>query len=225
MYDPNCLECKLQRHIAQQSSVPDHVLKVFEEAIEEAEGGVTGWLKSINSYRLVRLLTYPARLPYNVAMGLVSRLSALQPIIAQDSLMRKTLDSLIGQLYNYATTGGYLQPSHRAKYTCEFNITQYGEQSMSPVSPASSFINIKEQQSRDSRRERERAGKTRIHACVFAHGVQTATWLAAVLLPCLLCCINKCMETNTPPVRCESKRGRAVGRAGICVCTACGQCT
>ena len=153
MYDPNCLECKLQRHIAQQSSVPDHVLKVFEEAIEEAEGGVTGWLKSINSYRLVRLLTYPARLPYNVAMGLVSRLSALQPIIAQDSLMRKTLDSLIGQLYNYATTGGYLQPSHRAKYTCEFNITQYGEQSLSPVSPASSFINIKEQQSRDSRRE------------------------------------------------------------------------
>ena len=68
MYDPNCLECKLQRHIAQQSSVPDHVLRVFEEAIEDAEGGVTGWLKTINSFRLVKLLTYPARLPYNVVM-------------------------------------------------------------------------------------------------------------------------------------------------------------
>ena len=35
--DPNCLECKLQRHIAQTSSVPENVLKVFEEAIEAAE--------------------------------------------------------------------------------------------------------------------------------------------------------------------------------------------
>ena len=66
--DPNCLECKLQRHIAQTSSVPENVLKVFEEAIEAAEGGLTGWLKTINSFRLVRLLTAPARLPINVTL-------------------------------------------------------------------------------------------------------------------------------------------------------------
>jgi len=152
VYDPNCLECKLQRHIAQQSSVPDHVLRVFEEAIEDAEGGVTGWLKTINSFRLVKLLTYPARLPYNVVMNLVSRLNALQPLIAEDSMMRRTLDTLIGQLYNYATTGGYLQPSHRAKYTCEFNITQYGEQSSSPLvnDDTINIRDIKEESRRES---------------------------------------------------------------------------
>ena len=41
--------------------------------------------------------------------------------------MMKTVNSLIEQLYSYATNGGYLKPSHRAKYTCEFNITQYGD--------------------------------------------------------------------------------------------------
>jgi len=129
--DPNCLECKLQRHIAETSSVPENVLKVFEEAIEAAEGGLTGWLKTINSFRLVRLLTAPARLPINVTLSLVQRLSALQhKIIAEDSMIKKTLDSLIEQLYAYASNGGYIKPSHRAKYTCEFNITQYGDQSL-----------------------------------------------------------------------------------------------
>ena len=59
--------------------------------------------------------------------SLVNRLNALQPLIAEDSLMMKTVNSLIEQLYSYATNGGYLKPSHRAKYTCEFNITQYGD--------------------------------------------------------------------------------------------------
>ena len=68
VYDPNCLECKLKRHIAQQSTVPDNVWRVFEEAIDEAENGFTSWLKTINSYRIVRLLTYPARLQISVAM-------------------------------------------------------------------------------------------------------------------------------------------------------------
>ena len=42
--------------------------------------------------------------------------------------MRKTVESLSEQLCKYATNGGYLQPSHRARYTCEMNITQYGEE-------------------------------------------------------------------------------------------------
>ena len=42
--------------------------------------------------------------------------------------MRKTVESLSEQLCKYATSGGYLQPSHRARYTCEMNITQYGEE-------------------------------------------------------------------------------------------------
>ena len=31
-YDPNCLECKLQRHIASQSTVPENVWEVIDEA-------------------------------------------------------------------------------------------------------------------------------------------------------------------------------------------------
>ena len=49
-------------------------------------------------------------------------------MIGEDSLMRKTVESLSEQLCKYATNGGYLQPSHRARYTCEMNITQYGEE-------------------------------------------------------------------------------------------------
>ena len=41
---------------------------MFEEAIEAAESGALGWLKTINSFRIVRLLTYPAKIPLNVAM-------------------------------------------------------------------------------------------------------------------------------------------------------------
>ena len=82
-YNPDCLECKLQRHMAQQSSVPESVLKVnivycmccinsltpqvFEDAIADAENGLTGWLTYVNSYRIVRLMTYPARLPISIA--------------------------------------------------------------------------------------------------------------------------------------------------------------
>jgi len=128
VYDPNCLECKLKRHIAQQSTVPENVWKVFEEAIEDAENGFTSWLKTINSYRIVRLLTYPARLQLSVAMKLIARLSGLQSVVGSDSLMRKTVESLSEQLCKYATSGGYLQTSHRARYTCEMNITQYGEE-------------------------------------------------------------------------------------------------
>ena len=80
VYDPNCLECKLKRHIAQQSTVPENVWKVFEEAIEDAENGFTSWLKTINSYRIVRLLTYPARLQLSVAMVSLLRSSLLMTL-------------------------------------------------------------------------------------------------------------------------------------------------
>ena len=38
------------------------------------------------------------------------------------------MESLSEQLCKYATSGGYLQTSHRARYTCEMNIPQYGEE-------------------------------------------------------------------------------------------------
>jgi len=132
VYDANCLECKLQRHLADQSSVPESVWQVFEDAIGEAENGLTDWLTTINSFRIVRLLTYPASLPIGVAKSLISRLTRLLPTLPKYSLVRKTAEGLIEQLYRYAADGGYLlKPmNHKAKYTCELNITQYGEDSM-----------------------------------------------------------------------------------------------
>ena len=50
-YDPNCLECKLQRHIANQSTVPENVWEVFEKTMSEAEGGLFAWVYRLNSYR------------------------------------------------------------------------------------------------------------------------------------------------------------------------------
>ena len=46
---------------------------------------------------------------------LVNRLSALKPLVAEDSVIRQTLENLIQQLYTYATNGGYLKSSHLAK--------------------------------------------------------------------------------------------------------------
>ena len=40
---------------------------MFERAIKEAEGGLTGWLEHLNSYRVVRILSYPAAMPLAVA--------------------------------------------------------------------------------------------------------------------------------------------------------------
>ena len=51
-YDPNCLECKLQRHIASQSTVPENVWEVFEKHMSEAEGGLFTWVHTFNLCRL-----------------------------------------------------------------------------------------------------------------------------------------------------------------------------
>ena len=135
--------------MAQQSSVPESVLKVnificiicfkcqptqvFEDAIADAENGLTGWLTYVNSYRIVRLMTYPARLPISVAkvyqityfvlylklnpQNFVSRLTGLLPTLDEDSLCRKAVEILIEQLYKYVAQGGYwLSPkNHTAR--------------------------------------------------------------------------------------------------------------
>jgi len=132
-YDPNCLECKLQRHIASQSTVPENVWEVFEKTMAESESGLFSWVHTLNSYRIVRLLTYPAKLQISVAYGLISRLTSLLPSLTEETKMR--VEKLITHLYKYISNGGYLmkEPSHLAKYTCEFNITQYGEDSMTDL--------------------------------------------------------------------------------------------
>ena len=85
----------------------------------------------------------------------------MQAVIGEDSLMRKTVESLSEQLCKYATSGGYLQPSHRARYTCEMNITQYGE----------------EESRRDSVKDILNLGLTGKKQCVLI--IRSKTWMSS----------------------------------------------
>jgi len=139
VYDPNCLECKLHRHIANQSTVPDNVWEVFENAINEAENGLTSWIEILGSYRIVRLISYPAAIPISVTKNFIDRLSKiLHTQLEEKSKLRNSVERLIDQLYSVAEKAnlGFILPSnprHSARYTCEFNLTQYGEDSMTDL--------------------------------------------------------------------------------------------
>merc|ERR1719259_1427628 len=127
----NCLECKLKREVAREGSVPENVWVVFENAIREAEAGITSWIRMIPASRILRLLTLPAALPLNIASRILSRLTSLLPRLSDDLKLRAAAEKLIEQLLAYMTSNGYMvkhQQSHLARYTCEFNITQYGEE-------------------------------------------------------------------------------------------------
>merc|ERR1719430_2615998 len=132
-YDPNCLECKLQRHIANQSSVPENVWEVFEKKFGEKDGTIFSLIASIHSYRIIRMMTYPARLQASIAMAIISRLTGMLPSLSEVTTIK--MEKLITELYQYVSSEVYtLRDSpHLAKYTCEFNITQYGEDSMTDL--------------------------------------------------------------------------------------------
>lgn len=129
-HDPNCLECKLQREVAKDGSVPESVWSVLEDAIEEEESGITGWIRMIPAAKIIRLLTLPAALPLHIAGRIVNRLVGLLPRLTDDLKVRAAAERLIEQLCAYMTNSGYMvkHEHHHARYTCEFNITQYGEE-------------------------------------------------------------------------------------------------
>jgi hypothetical protein len=128
-FDPNCLECSLSRRLASETAgnVPESVWSVFEAAAGEQS---TGWLARLPA--VLRLAT----LPLSVAGQVGTRLLGLVPArITEDEKLRAAGERLLEAAVAYVTAGGYLerlpaQPRHHhhARYTCEFNITQYGEQ-------------------------------------------------------------------------------------------------
>ncbi|XP_023342586.1 patatin-like phospholipase domain-containing protein 2 [Eurytemora carolleeae] len=129
-HDPNCLDCKLQREVAKDSSVPEHVWSVFENAITEAEAGFTGWIRMIPASKIIRWLTLPAALPLHYTGRIVNRLTSLLPRLAHDLKLYGAAENLIEQFCTYMTSSGYIYkpPHHHARFTCEFNITQYGDE-------------------------------------------------------------------------------------------------
>ena len=87
----------------------ESVRAVFEAAMGEPE--LPGWLRSLLSSRLGRLLSAPARLPASVAFGLASRVAAYLATLSQEAGLRPKLEELLDQLYRAAVQGGYLHPS------------------------------------------------------------------------------------------------------------------
>ena len=150
-FEPNCLECSLTRRLArEQQSVPENVRSVFEAAAADP-ATKTGLLARLPAGGILRLLTLPAALPLSVASCVGSRLLNLVPAaIADDQKLKAAGEQLLEAAMAYVTAGGYLerlrppqetlprgrakrrphhpQQHHHAKYTCEFNITQYGDE-------------------------------------------------------------------------------------------------
>ena len=68
-YDPNCVDCKLQRQVASKGCVSHNaeVWQAFEESIEQAEKGFSSWLLQSQAVRIIKILSRPATLPISVA--------------------------------------------------------------------------------------------------------------------------------------------------------------
>lgn len=89
-FDPNCLDCRLTRRLAnEQRGVPENVWSVFEAAATSSEAAKIGWLARLPAGRILRLLTLPARLPLNVASCVGQRLLGLVPArIVEDEKLK-----------------------------------------------------------------------------------------------------------------------------------------
>merc|ERR1719468_1072708 len=130
-HNSNCLECKLKREVAKGDDIPESVWVVFENAISEAEAGFASWLRFIPASRIFQLLTLPAAIPFNIASKMLNRLIALLPGVSHDLKLKNAVEKLIEHFCAYMTNNGYFikhHAAHLAKYTCEFNITQYGDE-------------------------------------------------------------------------------------------------
>lgn len=138
-HDPNCLDCNLQRHLAGSASITDNeqVWQSFENAISQAEAGLSSHLINY-SVKVVKLLSKPAGIPINVASSCINRLTSLTSKLTPDLKVTHNVKNLIDQLYVYVSSGGYhlTNPptNHTARYTCEFNIKQYGEEEQPSLS-------------------------------------------------------------------------------------------
>ena len=88
MFNPACFECKLYQHLAKESSVPEGVWDVFERSIQEAEMGAKGWLEYLTSYRVIKLITYPAAMPIGVAKVLLPFPFGIEIIFFRTKVLR-----------------------------------------------------------------------------------------------------------------------------------------
>uniref|UniRef100_A0A1B6L7K1 triacylglycerol lipase n=1 Tax=Graphocephala atropunctata TaxID=36148 RepID=A0A1B6L7K1_9HEMI len=73
-HDPECQDCLRQREEAQNATLPDSVVKVFQEATEATKKGLINWLYQFRGMKLLSFMMLPYTLPIEIAYATVSKL-------------------------------------------------------------------------------------------------------------------------------------------------------
>ncbi|XP_037934088.1 1-acylglycerol-3-phosphate O-acyltransferase Pnpla3 isoform X1 [Teleopsis dalmanni] len=94
-FDPDCRECKKHRTDALSSNMPQTVLDVIQDYIEQANKGLANWLFK---HRGIKLLSLPATVPMDFFLATVSKISSLTPKLTKQ--MRILVEELLQQLNN-----------------------------------------------------------------------------------------------------------------------------
>ncbi|XP_053954534.1 patatin-like phospholipase domain-containing protein 2 isoform X2 [Anastrepha ludens] len=84
-FDPECRECKKHRHDALSSNMPQTVLDVIQDYIEQANKGLANW---IFKQRSIKLLSLPATVPIDFFMATLSKILKVTPVLARHIRVR-----------------------------------------------------------------------------------------------------------------------------------------
>ncbi|XP_064542150.1 1-acylglycerol-3-phosphate O-acyltransferase Pnpla3-like [Drosophila montana] len=90
-FDPECRECKKHRKDALSSNMPQTVLDVIQDYIEQANKGLANW---IFRHRGIKLLSLPATVPMDFLLATVYKITSLTPKLT------KQMRQLVSQLNN-----------------------------------------------------------------------------------------------------------------------------
>ncbi|KRK01906.1 patatin-like phospholipase domain-containing protein 2 [Drosophila teissieri] len=94
-FDPECRECKKHRKDALSSNMPQTVLDVIQDYIEQANKGLANW---IFKHRGIKLLSLPATVPMDFLLATISKISALTPKLTKQA--RVMVEDFVLQLNN-----------------------------------------------------------------------------------------------------------------------------
>ncbi|XP_034103164.1 1-acylglycerol-3-phosphate O-acyltransferase Pnpla3 [Drosophila albomicans] len=94
-FEAECDECKKHRNDALGSPLPETVLNVIQECIEQANKGLANW---IFKHRGIKLLSMPATVPMDFLLATIMKISTLTPKVTKQ--MRQLIEELLVQLNN-----------------------------------------------------------------------------------------------------------------------------